>query len=274
LSLRVCWAAREPTPSGPFTAVTTTLLVVAGVAAGVVGVVGGLASLVSYPALLAAGLPPVVANMTNTVAMTAVSAGTVVGSQRELRGHALRVARLCGLGFLGGAGGAALLLNTEPSTFEVVVPYLIAIGAGLLLAREFLRRWIVGIRTDSPTRSSKRLDIARAGWGTAILAASVYAGYFGAGAGIIVLALLLLRHVDPYAVTNAIKTLVTGAANVVAALVYTVLTDIDWGVVAPLALGMFVGGALGPALVRRIPEKTLRRTVGLAGLVLAVWLAA
>ncbi len=106
------------------------------------------------------------------------------------------------------------------------------------------------------------------------MAACVYAGYFGAGAGIIVLALLLLRHAEPYAVSNAIKTLVTGAANVVAATAFVLLTDIDWSVVAPLALGMFAGGALGSALVRRLPEKALRRSVGFAGLVLAVWLGA
>jgi uncharacterized membrane protein YfcA len=252
--------------------VTTALLFVAGVAAGVVGVVGGLASLVSYPALLAVGLPPVAANMTNTVAMSAVSAGTVVGSRRELRGHARRIARLCGLGVVGGAGGAALLLTTESATFERVVPYLIVLGAGLLLARDALRRWVARVQVDSPAPNARRATIARAGWSLAIVVACLYAGYFGAGAGIIVLAVLLLRDVDPYAVTNAIKTLVTGAANVVAAVAYGFLTDIDWSVVAPLALGMFVGGALGPAVVRGAPELALRRCVGIAGLVLAVCL--
>jgi uncharacterized membrane protein YfcA len=114
-----------------------------------------------------------------------------------------------------------------------------------------------------PTR--QRHLAMRTSWWLAVKAASVYAGYLGTGAGIIVLALLLLRYVEPYAVTKAIKTLVTGAANSVAAILYLVLADIDLMIVTPMAIGMFISGALGPAVVRRFPERLLRYSVGAPG---------
>jgi uncharacterized membrane protein YfcA len=253
--------------------VTTLLLVAAGVAAGIVGVVGGLASVISYPALLAAGLPPVAANVTNTVAMTAVGAGTVVGSGPELRGQGGRVLRLSMLGAVGGAVGALLLLSADAGTFELVVPYLVALGGLLLLARDSIRRWAARGALDRAAGSSRAAVGRRVAWVAALGLAAVYAGYFGAGAGIIVLAVIAMRHVEPYAVTNAIKTLVTGAANVVAAAVFVLAGDVAWMRAVPLALGMFIGGALGPALVRRLPETALRRSVAVAALVLACALA-
>lgn len=116
------------------------LLLAAGVASGLAGSVAGLASLFSYPALLAAGLPPVAANVTNTVALFSNTVGSAVGARAELRGQRTRLVRLAVTAALGGAIGAALLLGTPSSTFELVVPWLVALGSVLILVREPLRR--------------------------------------------------------------------------------------------------------------------------------------
>ena len=191
------------------------LLVVAGFGAGVVGTVAGLASLVSYPALLAAGLPPLSANVSNTTAMTAVGLGSIV-----------------------------------------------ALGSLLLLFRDTLRGWAVGHRGGH-----------RRTFGLAIAGAGMYSGYFGAGAGIIVLALLTLRYADPFHVSNAMKTLITGVGNLVATALYVAVAPVSWSAVLPIAIGMLAGGVAGPRLARRLPERGLRIVIGLLGLGLAVWLA-
>lgn len=238
------------------------LLVVAGIGAGVVGTVAGLASLVSYPALLAFGLPPLAANVSNTTAMTAVGVGSVLGARHELRGHGRRVVVLGAVAGCGAAVGAVLLLAAPASTFEAVVPWLVALGAALLLFRDPLRTWAATRRPGD-----------RRTFGFAMTGAGVYSGYFGAGAGIIVLALLSLRYSDPFHVSNAMKTLITGAGNVVATALYVVVAPVSWAAVVPIAIGMLVGGIAGPRIARRLPERALRITIGLLGLGLAAWLA-
>ena len=238
------------------------LLVVAGFGAGVVGTVAGLASLVSYPALLAAGLPPLSANVSNTTAMTAVGLGSIVGARDELRGAGRRVAGLGAVAGVGAALGAVLLLAAPASTFEAVVPWLVALGSLLLLFRDTLRGWAVGHRGGH-----------RRTFGLAIAGAGMYSGYFGAGAGIIVLALLTLRYADPFHVSNAMKTLITGVGNLVATALYVAVAPVSWSAVLPIAIGMLAGGVAGPRLARRLPERGLRIVIGLLGLGLAVWLA-
>lgn len=246
-------------------------LLLAGIGAGLVGSVAGLASLVSYPALLAAGLSPLAANVTNTVAMLGVAGGTVAGSQRELRGQGRRVLRLAAVSLTGGAAGAALLLLTPAEAFEAVVPWLVGFGAVLLLLRDRIRDWVA----DRAARVAAPVDVRRRalGWGAVVLVTGTYGGYFGAGAGIIALAALALERAEPLAITNAVKNITTGAANGAAALAYVFLAPVEWSAVLALGGGAVIGGSLGPAIVRVAPEKPLRRLVGLAGLALAVRLA-
>lgn len=245
------------------------LLVVAGVAAGVTGSVAGLASLVSYPALLAFGLPPLAANVTNTTAMSSVMVGTAAGARPELRGQGRRLLLLslcCGVG---GAGGAALLLWLPASTFAAVVPWLVALGSVLLLLRDRVRAWSEELQARRrPASGSGRWP-----WALAVAATGVYAGYFGAAAGIIMLAILSVRYAEPFVVTNAVKTIVTGAANVVAMVVYVLVAPVNWPAAVLLGLGLAVGGWTGPKIVRRLPERPLRYGIAVAGLGLAAWLA-
>lgn len=160
------------------------LLVLAGVGSGLCGSVAGLASLVSYPALLAYGLPPLAANVTNTTAMFATTVGAAAGSRPELRGQGRRLVVLTAQTAVGGAIGAALLLTTSDGTFEAVVPWLVALGAVLLLGRDQLRRWATHLRDRQPAPGRRRAWL----WPAMIVLVGVYAGYFGAGAGIILLA--------------------------------------------------------------------------------------
>lgn len=252
-------------------------LVLAGVGAGLTGSVAGLASLVSYPALLAAGLPPLAANVSNTVALFGVTGGTMAGSRRELRGQGRRVVRLASLTALGGAGGAAVLLLTPPDTFELAVPWLVALGALLLLGRDRIRARLAR-RAEAPESSAggsvEAGDPAIGGrWAVVAVLLGVYGGYFGAGVGIIALAALGLERVEPLPVTNAVKNIATGAANGVAAIAYAVFAPVDWSAAVLLGLGAVLGGAVGPSVVRVAPERPLRWLVGLAGLALAAHLA-
>ncbi|MFM9370017.1 sulfite exporter TauE/SafE family protein [Streptomyces sp. Da 82-17] len=240
---------------------SAVLLVAAGVASGLSGSVAGLASLFSYPALLAAGLPPVAANVTNTVALFTNTVGTAAGSRAELRGQRRRLVRLGLLAAAGGTLGAALLLTTPASAFEAVVPWLIALGSVLILLREPLRRLVERL----PAREDGT-SYALAG---AVLLVGLYGGYFGAAAGVLMLAVLSLSASEPLPVTNAVKNIATGAANVTAAVAYAFLAPVHWGAAAALGLGCLAGSRLGPVIVRHLPEKPLRIGIALAGLGLA-----
>ncbi|TQL67605.1 hypothetical protein FB381_1486 [Nocardioides albertanoniae] len=253
-------------------------LLLAGVGAGLTGSVAGLASLVSYPSLLAAGLPPVIANVTNTVAMFGVTGGAVAGSHRELRGQGRRIGWLALASFLGGAVGAALLLTTPAEAFEAVVPWLVGSGSVLLLLRDRIRTWAASRAAERPRPGAlggdgRRTSVRAFGWGAIVFVLGIYGGYFGAGVGIIALAALALERAEAIAITNAVKNIATGVANGTAAIAYLFFAPVDWPAALALGSGAVLGGFLGPAIVRVAPERPLRWLVGLAGLGLAVHLA-
>lgn len=239
---------------------TVALLVLAGIGAGLTGSIAGLASLVSYPAVLATGLSPVTANVTNTVALVCSSIGSVTASRPELAGQGARLRRLAGAGALGGIAGAALLLATPPDSFERVVPFLIAVAAISILVR---RRLVEAAEHEHRAHDGTATTI-----GVGIV--GIYGGYFGAGAGVMLLALLLWATAAPLPRANAVKNVVLGVANGVAALVFVVLGDVRWDVVVPLGLGLLVGGRVGPVVVRRTDPTWLRVVIAVAGLGLAV----
>jgi uncharacterized protein len=240
------------------TPASTLVLVLAGVGAGLAGTVTGLASLVSYPALLAVGLSPLTANVTNTVALSCNAIGAAAGSQPELRGQRSRVVRLGAVCVVGGALGALLLLLTPGEAFQRIVPWLIALASLLLLARPLVQR--------ERTASGERHPVVTA----AMFFAAVYAGYFGAAAGVLMLALLSAVTTDSHARVNALKNVVLGLGNATAAIGFALLGPVSWSAAIPLAAGFFAGGLLGPRVVRRLPATALRIAIGLLGLALAV----
>jgi uncharacterized membrane protein YfcA len=273
------------------TPVEVPVLVAAGVVAGVFSTVVGLASVVSYPALLAIGLPPLSANMTNTVALLFTGLGAAAGSRPELTGQAARIRRLGLITALGGGAGAALLLITSSQTFVRVAPVLI--GAASLVLLIPLRRGRESRREDGlsgreggqesreggqesrdggpwphpgPRRHPEHSPWLLAG----VFGVAIYIGYFGAAGGIVMLALLTAMVAQPLARTNAVKNIIGAAANTVAAVTFAVLGQVDWAAVIPLAAGFIIGGWTGPALVRRLPAQALRILVAVCGLAVAV----
>ncbi|HUY30639.1 MAG TPA: sulfite exporter TauE/SafE family protein [Acidimicrobiales bacterium] len=236
-------------------------LVLAGFGGGVAGSVAGLASLVSYPALLAVGLSPVAANVSNTVALVASSTGSVLGSRPELRGQRARAKRLGVSAVLGGATGGLLLLATPAGSFELVVPWLIGLASiGVLVRR----------RTSADAHATSH----ELGWAlpVGVFLVGIYGGYFGAAAGVMLLSFVLYSTGETLARGNAMKNLLAGAANGIAAVAFAVFGPVHWLAVLPLAAGFLAGGRIGPAIVRRAPATPLRVLIACAGLGLAVHL--
>jgi uncharacterized membrane protein YfcA len=237
------------------------LLLVAGVGGGLTGSIAGLASLVSYPALLAAGLPPVTANVTNTVALVFNGVGSVSASRPELVGQARRLLPLGVAALLGGATGTVLLLVTPAGGFERIVPFLIA-GAS------------VAILVQRPPRelaAEGRQGRRSQGWlAVGVYVIAIYGGYFGAAAGVLMLAMFLLATGTTVPRGNAAKNVLLLVANLVAAIGYAIFADVAWAAMLPLAIGFFVGGRLGPRVVRRVDGTWLRRVIAVLGIGLAV----
>ena len=235
------------------------LLLGAGVVGGLTGSIAGLASLVSYPALLAVGLGPVAANVTNTVSLVFGSVGSTLGSRPELQGQGRRVRTLALAAAAGGAGGATLLLRTPADAFEKIAPWLIAAASLSILLRP-------RVHQDERARPGVL--------GAGVFLIAIYGGYFGAAAGVMALALMLVATGDTLARSNALKNVVLGIANAVAAVGFAVLGPVEWAAVVPLAAGLLAGGRLGPVVVRHSNATLLRVVIGLAGLALAVKLGA
>jgi uncharacterized membrane protein YfcA len=234
-------------------------LLAVGAAGGIASSVASVASVVSYPALLALGLPPLAANVTNTMALVFNVPGAMLGSRPELAGQRHRVLRLSAVTAAGGAVGAAVLLLAPAAAFARVVPVLIGAASVMLLVQPRLRAL-------SPVPGTERSPLRLA----ALFAAAAYIGYFGAAGGVLLLAVLAATISESLIRINAIKNMVSGAANLVAAVLFALYAPVDWAFVAPLALGFMAGGFTGQHLVRHLPVAALRMVVALTGLVLAV----
>jgi hypothetical protein len=244
------------------TAAGTALLLGAGAVAGIVGSAGGTASLISYPALLAAGIPPLAANVTNAVAFVAAWPGSALGSRPELRGQGPWLRRWAPLAVAGSAAGAALLLFTPAGIFGRVVPFLLAFAALALLLQPKVAAWLAG----RPASSSRLL------LPSGLAVTSAYDGYWGAGAGVMTLALLMITTEPHVARSNALKNMLLGVADVTCCVVFILFWRVDWAAAAPMAAGVLAGSMIGPSLTRHIPGHILRIIVALAGLGFAIHL--
>ncbi|GAB07084.1 TSUP family transporter [Gordonia amarae] len=235
-------------------------LLAAGFGAGLIGYVTGLASVVSYPALLAVGLSPVAANVTNTISVVAVGIGSTTQAGKALfDGERRRTILGIVASVIGGVIGAAALLLSSEGSFEVIVPFLVALAALALLCQPALRK--LATHDDKPWL-----------FFLGMLAISVYGGYFGAGAGIMVLALMLVVTSEPLWKAALSKSLFLGISNTVAAIAFIIWGPVDWWAAIVMGVGCFAGGWCGPPVVKRLPAGPLRITIGIGGLALAVWL--
>lgn len=230
-----------------------------------VGTAGGIASLISYPALLALGLPALGANATNLVALSVCWPGSAHGSKRELAGRGPWLKRWLPLAAAGGATGALLLLLTPPGAFARVVPFLIAAGSLALIAEP----WIRGVHPARTTHRARSVGLALA---VALVLVSIYGGYFGAGSGVMTLALLLVTVERDLPVANALKNMIIGASTLPAGILLACFGPVHWGAAAALGAGALVGSRIGPAVTRALPRYVIRWAVATLGLALAAWL--
>ncbi|MGA2528016.1 MAG: sulfite exporter TauE/SafE family protein [Acidimicrobiales bacterium] len=241
------------------------VLVAAGALAGLVGTAGGITSLVSYPALLAVGLTPLSASVTNIVALVACWPGSALASRPELGGTGPWFRRWAPVAVAGGLVGSGLLLSTSAGAFSEIVPYLVLAAALSLLAQPRFTAW-----QERRGYVSGRLVL-----GCGLFMSSAYNGYFGAGSGIMVLALLLLSVERDTARANALKNMLVGVATVLSAFTLVAFGHVEWIAAGALGLGAFLGATIGPVVARRIPGDVLRWLASLAGIALALrlWIA-
>lgn len=235
------------------------ILFPAGILAGIASSVAGLASLVSYPALLLAGIPPVAANVTNTAALIFTGVGSGVASRRELKGQKRELLRLLPLTVGGSVCGGLLLLAAPASSFEHVVPFFI-FGAALLILKPL---FFPSASREKPGARRGRLIFFLAG--AAVFLVGAYTGYFGAAGGVVMLAILGATSRASFAEYNALKNVTLGASNLAATLLFAFRGNICWLAALPLAAGFFVGGAIGPHIVRRVPARALSVVIAAGG---------
>ncbi|HEU5034013.1 MAG TPA: sulfite exporter TauE/SafE family protein [Mycobacteriales bacterium] len=235
----------------------------AGLVAGAVNAAVGSGSLLTFPTLLAIGYPPVLANVSNTLGLIPGSVSGAIGYRRELVGQRRRILALLPAAVAGGLGGAALLLAI-PGAFRDVVPALILVAVGLVLAQPRVAR----------RRAARGAVAERPGpllYGGVLLSA-VYGGYFGAAMSVIVLGLLGLALDDDIQRLNGVKNVITAVVNAVAAVYFVVATDVAWVAVVLLWVSSAVGGQIGAHVGRRLPAPVLRLLVAVVGTAVAIQL--
>lgn len=254
------------------TALEALWVVLTGFGAGVLSSTVGVASLLSFPVLVGLGLPPVVANVSNTLGLIPGGLGGVLGYRAEIRAAgpvARGVALVCAVGAV---GGAALLLGLPPGVFEAVVPFLILFTCALVGVQPRVAAWLRSRheRRHGELRAERRhMSPATTAFATLT---GVYGGYFGAGAGVMMVAVLGLGTDLDLRVVNGLKTLALMVGNIVAGVIFVVVADPRWDVVVLLAAGSLVGGYAGARVGRKLPDSVFRWAVVAAGVVAAVLL--
>jgi uncharacterized membrane protein YfcA len=237
-------------------------LFAAGVFAGAINAVVGSGTLVTFPTLLAFGYAPVLANVTNNIGVLPGSITGALAYRRELRGQRARVLRLAVGSTFGGAAGALLLLELPETAFDAIVPVLILLGCALVVAQPWLSRRV----------GERRRGVAHGGplLLAAVAVTGIYGGYFGAAQGVLLIAFLGIFLEDDLQRLNAVKNVLAGLVNAVAAVIFITVSDVAWGAALMLALGSTAGGHLGGTLGRRLPPQVLRGIIVVVGTTAAV----
>jgi uncharacterized membrane protein YfcA len=239
------------------------LAALAGLGAGFVNAVAGGGTLISFPALVALGVPAVSANVTNTVALCPGYLGGAWAQRRELRDFAHHFRALFGVVLVGALAGAVLLLNTSDDTFEAVVPWLILLACALLATQNRVRARLAHRVVDESQPIPP--------WGLlAVGLTAVYGGYFGAGIGVMLLAVLGVVFSASLTRLNALKQALQLAINGVAAVWFVFTGPVHWGFAAAVAVGSLIGGSIGGRFAGRIDANVLRAVVVVAGVAIAV----
>lgn len=239
----------------------------AGVAAGTINTVVGSGTLITFPVLLAFGLPPVTANVSNTIGLVPGSISGVIGYRRELAGQRARLARLGVASLLGGITGAVLLLRLPEGAFAAIVPALIVLALILVVVQPRLSRWVARRREAGGATQPEHGGPFLFG---AVYATGVYGGYFGAAQGVLLMGLLGTFLPDDLQRLNAVKNVLALIVNAVAAALFLVVAEVSWEAVALIAAGSIVGGQIGAKVGRKLPPVALRAVIVVVGLVAVV----
>lgn len=239
------------------------LVVLAGLAAGTINTVVGSGSLVTFPTLLWVGLPPVVANVSNTVGLVPGAVSGAWGYRRELSGQRARLLRLGSATLTGAATGATLLLVLPPGVFAAVVPALILLACVLVV----LQPWLVRRLADRPRREHGGPLV----W-IFIFGTGMYGGYFGAAQGVLLIAVLALGLDETLQRVNAAKNVLAGLANLVGGIIFVLVANVNWAAAGLVALGAILGGVTGARIARKLPPAALRAVVVVIGVVAIVTL--
>ncbi len=233
---------------------------VAGGAAGFINAVAGSGTLITFPTLLAFGVPPVTANVSNNVGLVPGAVSGAIGWRAELAGQRSRVVRLASASVLGGVAGAVLLLVLPSSAFRAIVPVLVGLGILLVAVQPLVNRRVASA-VESHTGDGRD---ARWLW-PAVAGTGVYGGYFGAAQGILLIAVLGVGTDDTLHRNNAFKNVLAGIVNGVAAVVFIAVAHVDWPIAAVIGVGSIVGAQVGVRVGKRLPAPLLRAFIIVVG---------
>lgn len=238
-------------------------VVAAGIGAGAINAVVGSGSLITFPVLVAFGIPPVTANVSNNIGLVPGSLAGAYGYRAELRGQRARLVRLGAATLLGALLGGLLLINLDPGVFKVVVPVLIAVACVLVVAQPWLNRWTAARGKQTRPYGGPWLWLG-------VFGSGVYGGYFGAAQGVLLIGLLGIALDEELQRINAAKNVLALLANFAAATLFIAIAEVDWRAVLGVALGSTAGGLLGARAGRRIPAPVLRGVIVCVGIVAIV----
>jgi uncharacterized protein len=237
----------------------------AAVAGGFVNAIAGGGTLITFPMLTAVGVAPVIANVTNTVALCPGYVGGTYAQRRDLQGQGKRMWMLLPTGVLGGITGGVLLLSTSDVTFRKLIPYLILTAVILLAFQDQLRNAVMASMSgDGRTHPHEAWAIPL------IFLAAIYGGYFGAGLGVMMLAVLGLVLDDSLTRLNALKQSLSFVINIAAALFFLFSGKVLWTAAAVMAVGALAGGVFGGRVASRIQPIVLRWIVVGVGVIVAI----
>jgi uncharacterized membrane protein YfcA len=234
-------------------------IALAGLAAGTVNTVVGSGTLITFPVLLAFGYSPVTANVSNTIGLVPGSASGAIGYRRELAGQRRRVLRLGACSALGAVAGAVLLLVLPASAFKAIVPAFIALALALVVLQPRIAR----VLAERESRVAHEHGILTP---LAIFATGIYCGYFGAAQGVLLLGILGVALPQDLQRTNALKNVLAGLGNGVAAVIFAFAADVAWAPAALIGAGSIVGGQIGATYGRRLSPGALRGLIVLVGI--------
>jgi hypothetical protein len=237
-------------------------ILLAGMAAGTINTVVGSGTLITFPTLLAFGIPPVTANVSNTLGLVPGSLSGAIGYRRELSGQRPRLVRLGSASVLGGVSGAVLLLVLPSGAFQAIVPVLIGLGCLLVVLQPAISRRVAA---RAVARGVDRPEHGAAWVWVMVYLTGVYGGYFGAAQGVLLMAVLGIGLTETMQRNNATKNVLALLVNLVAAVVFVCRADMNWTVAGLIAVGSVIGGQIGATVGRRLPPWALRAFIVVVG---------